>query len=118
MNKLILVIIIYLLYKIGFIGKIVNTMLPFILAFVLAYACDPALKKLNRKLPKYISIIIIVSILLFIIILLLYLIIPSFIKEGNNLINLFIYYIKELSIKYNIDLNFILSKVDNVLSYD
>lgn len=117
MNKLILIITLYLLYKIGFIGKIVNTMLPFILAFVLAYAFDPLLNKLNKKLPKYISIIIIVSILLFILITLLYLIIPSLIKESNNIINIFIYFIKELSNRYNIDLNFILTKVDNILSY-
>lgn len=115
-----ILLIIYIIYKlldIKLIGKVINVILPFILAFVLAYSFYPLLKKLNKKLPKVISIMIIIGGLMLVIFLFVWFIIPLFIKESNSLFKVLIVFIENISIKYNIDLSSIISKMDSLLNY-
>lgn len=118
MPKIFILILIYMFYKVGFIGKLVNASLPFILAFVLAYIFYPLELKLNRKLPKGLSIsIIIISIVSFIFILF-RIMIPLFINESSTLINILITYMNNLSYKFNIDVSLILKKINDIINYN
>lgn len=115
-----LLVIIYILTKLfnlNFIGKVIDVILPFFIAFVLAYIIYPLLKKLNKFLPKCLSIIIIILILFIIIFLFFYLIIPLLIKEIGNLLNILIFYINLLQNKYDINITYLLSKLDKILDY-
>nr|MBP3258892.1 AI-2E family transporter [Bacilli bacterium] len=118
MLRIIILVLIYILYKVGFIGKLVNASLPFLLAFVLAYIFYPLELKLNKKFPKIISIsIIILSILLFIFILF-KIMIPLFISESSTLINILTQYVNNLSYKFNIDTTMILKKINGLINYN
>lgn len=115
-----LLVIIYILTKLfnlNFIGKVIDVILPFFIAFVLAYIIYPLLKRLNKFLPKCLSIIIIILILFIIIFLFFYLIIPLLIKEIGNLLNILIFYINLLQNKYDINITYLLSKLDKILDY-
>lgn len=118
MNKIIIMLILYFLYKIGFIGKLVNTSLPFIIGFVLAYIFYPLESKLNKKIPKLLSISLIILLILLFIILIIYIIVPTLIKEGPNLINTILTYIFNISAKYNINIDILLSKINSVINYN
>ncbi len=118
MLRIIILVLIYILYKVGFIGKLVNASLPFLLSFVLAYIFYPLELKLNKKFPKTISIsIIIISILLFIYIFF-KIMIPLFISESSNLINILNQYINNLSYRFNIDTNLVLSRINGLINYN
>ena len=114
MNKLIVLLVSYFLYKIGFIGKIVNAILPFILGLGLAYMLYPIEKKLNKKIPKIFSIAIIIILFLLFIVFIINIILPSIIRDGPNLINTIFIYLYNLSIKYNINIDVIISKLSNI----
>ena len=118
MLRIIILVLIYILYKVGFIGKLVNASLPFLLAFVLAYIFYPLETKLNKRLPKVISIsIIIISILLFIFILF-KIMIPLFINESSTFINILTQYVNNLSYRYNIDVDMVISKINSFINYN
>ena len=109
MIRVLLILILYILYKINLLGKLVSTSLPFIFGFVLAYIVSPLVYKLNKKLSKIISISIIIILLVLFIFILLYIIIPLFIKESSNIYNLFIL----VSSRFNINID----KLNNILNY-
>ena len=114
MNKLIILLILYFLYKIGFIVKLFNAIIPFILGLGLSYMFYPLEKLLNKKTPKVFSITIIVLLILLFIVFIINIIIPSIIKDGPNLINTIFIYLYNLSIKYNINIDIIISKLSNI----
>lgn len=109
MIRVLLILILYILYKINLLGKLVSTSLPFIFGFVLAYIVSPLVYKLNKKLPKIISISIIIILLVLFIFILLYIIIPLFIKKSSNIYNLFIL----VSSRFNINID----KLNEFLNY-
>lgn len=117
MNKIILLIITYILYKIGFIGKLLNVSLPFLYAFVLAYIFYPIYKWLNRYIPKYLSVLIIILLIVFIIILLIFLL-PKSLNEINYLYKVIINYFTNLSVKYNINIDSVLLKINGLINYN
>ncbi len=109
MTKIVIILIIYILYKLNLLGKLVNTSLPFLFGFVLAYILNPIVLKLNKKLPKLLSISIVVLSLILMMFILFYILIPILIKESDNIYNLFI----SLSSRFNIDI----SKLNELLNY-
>ncbi len=109
MTKIVIILIIYILYKLNLLGKLVNTSLPFLFGFVLAYILNPIVLKLNKKLPKLLSISIVVLSLILMMFILFYILIPILIKESDNIYNLFI----SLSSRFNIDI----SKLNELFNY-
>ncbi len=98
-----------MLYKNGFIGKLMNICLPFIIGFIIAYLIYPLKKKLDKKIPNF-SIIVIVLLIFSIGFIFIKILIPIISSEGLILYELLKEYYTHLSIKYN--LNFI-SKLFN-----
>lgn len=113
MTKIVIIFIIYILYKLSLLGKLVNTSLPFLFGFVLAYILNPIVLKLNKKLPKIVSISIVILSLVFIIFILFYLLIPILIKESDNIYNIFI----SLSSRFNINIDILTSKLNEIINY-
>ncbi|MDD2181274.1 MAG: AI-2E family transporter [Bacilli bacterium] len=109
-NLAIITLIIFLIYLMndfwgGLLYKIWTIILPFVIAFVVAYALYPLLKYLERKgLPKSLGLIIIVVLVLSFLSILGILVIPLLIEQLSNLFNNIILFMKELSLKH--DLNF------------
>ena len=118
MLKILILVLIYIFYKVGLIGKLVNASLPFILAFVLAYIFYPLEKVLNKKIPKIISVLLIFIGILLCIFFIFNIMIPIFIKESSNLINVLTVYISSISYKYNIDVELILNKINSLINYN
>ena len=104
MHKIIILLIIYVLYKIDLLGKLVITSLPFIFGFVLANIFYPIELKFNKKMPKYLSICIIITIILIIIFVIVKVLLPLLMREGSILINVIINYLLNISIKFDIDI--------------
>lgn len=108
-NTAIVVLIITLLYLSGglwtaIIGKIFEILFPFIIAFAIAYALYPlTLKLIKYKIPKNLSIFIVLAVLFGIFILIGTLAIPLLFEQLGSLFNGIITFIKEISMKYDLD---------------
>lgn len=117
-NLAILVLIVTLLYLSkglwGYIfGKIVSIGFPFLISFVLAYALYPYIEKLiNKKIPKGLSVLIVVILMLLIFALAITLVFPVIFDQMGSLFNTILVFIKEMSVKYNVDV----SSLQNTLS--
>jgi len=109
-NMAIITFIIFLIYQMKDLWGVVLTKIgivitPFIIAFILAYACYPLLKFLrNKKIPKTLSIIFIILIFLSLFSLVAILVGPLLVTQLNNLFNKIILFIKELSNKHHVNL--------------
>ncbi len=112
-NIIFILVIIYLLYMtFGLWGGIISTigkvLLPFLIAFTMAYALYPFVLKLqNKNIPKGLSIFIVLSILIAIIVLIVWLVIPVMIDQLTALVNWITSFIKSISEKHNVDLGVI-----------
>lgn len=111
LNILLILGIILLLYLmkdlwIGVASKILNILLPFIIAFCVAYVFYPFLKYLvSKKIPKPIAILIIVLIVLSVVGLILYFVVPIFVEQLVNLLSNLGKISTDLATKYNIDMH-------------
>ncbi len=108
-NTAILIFIVYLIYQtkdfwlgiLGIVGKIV---FPFFIAFVIAYALYPFVKRLtDRKIPKTLAIFMVVFVIFAILVLLVSLITPLLIGQTRSLFDGIVTFLKELSLNYNIN---------------
>ena len=110
-NIIFVLLIIYLLYTTfglwnGIVSTIFKILLPFIIAFTIAYALYPfVLKLMDKKIPKGASIFIVIAVIVIFMVLIVYLVIPVMINQLVALANWLTELVKGLSIKYNIDLN-------------
>ncbi len=117
-NVVLLALAVYLIYQarefwIGTITLVFGILLPFLIAFALAYAFYPLVKKLSdHKIPKSLALFIVVGGTLGIICLIIALITPTVMSQLTSLFNGIISFLKELSTDYNI--NF--SDIQNTLS--
>lgn len=108
-NTTLIVLIITLLYLSGglwgsIIGKIFEIFFPFVIAFAIAYALYPyVLKLMKHKVSKGLSIFIIVFLLVGIVILIGTLAVPLLFEQLGSLFNGIIAFIKEISMKYDLD---------------
>ena len=109
LNTAIIMVIIFLLYQtgnlwLGILGKIWDIILPFFLAFIIAYALYPVLTYLEgKKIPKWLSLTIIVILLVLIVVLMGVVIVPAIFKELPSLFNSIISFVKEISTKFKLD---------------
>ena len=110
LNLTILAALIFLLYHTGYlwmgvIDKVISISLPFLIAFVIAYALYPFMKFLTDKgIPKPLSILIIVAIALGILAFIVVMVIPLLFSQLGSLFNDILAFIKEISVNLEIDI--------------
>ena len=108
-NTALLVLIIYLIYQtrdfwLGILSLFFNVTLPFFIAFVIAYALYPLVRKLmNKNIPKSVSIFLVVFGLFSILMLMVSLIAPLLFDQTRSLFNGIVAFLKELSLSYNVN---------------
>ncbi len=117
-NFVLIVLAVYLIYQtrdfwFGTISLIFNILLPFLIAFAIAYAFYPIVKKLtDRNIPKGLAMFLVVGSALGVIVLILALVTPTIMSQLTSLFNGIISFLKELSSDYNINFN----DIQNTLS--
>ena len=117
-NVVLLVLTVYLVYQardfwFGTISLLFNIILPFLIAFAIAYAFYPIVKILiDKGLPKALAMLIVVGGAFGFICLILALITPTIMSQMTSLFNGIISFLRELSYDYNIDFK----DVQNTLS--
>ena len=108
-NCALIMVIIFLLYKmgglwIGIVKKIFDIALPFILAFVIAYALDPLVKFLcNHKIPKALAILIIILLFIAVLGIFAVIVVPLLFNQLGSLFNGILSFLNEIS--FDFDLN-------------
>jgi predicted PurR-regulated permease PerM len=108
-NLALLALIVFLLYQTGYLwmgilSKLWKILMPFFLAFIVAYALHPLLKYLqSKKIPKGIGVAIIVTIILGIMAFVILLIAPLLVEQLTSLFNNIITFLKEVSTDYDIN---------------
>lgn len=117
-NFVLIVLAVYLIYQtrdfwFGTISLLFNILLPFFIAFVIAYAFYPIVKKLtDRNIPKGFAMFLVVGSAIGIVVLIFALITPTIMSQLTSLFNGIISFLRELSSDYNIDFK----DVQNTLS--
>ena len=124
-NMTLIIFSIYLIYQtkdfwIGILSLFLKITLPFFIAFVLAYAFFPFVRKLtNRGIPKGVSVFTVIFCILVIGIFMVSLITPLLIDQTTSLFNGIVSFLKELSLDYNINFkdvqNTLSSSFNNIL---
>lgn len=108
-NIALLAAIVFLIYQtgnlwLGILSKVWKLIFPFLGGFIIAYALYPCLQYLMKhKIPKSISIIIIIAGVIGLLSFAIFLIFPMIFGELPNLFNGIISFVKEISIKFDID---------------
>lgn len=98
-------------------NKVIEILMPFVVAFALAYIAHPFLKYMeNKKIPKWLGVGIIIVILVGFVSLIIALLIPMVYEQVISLLSNAIKFIQDLSIKYEIDLNYIQNSFSNINS--
>lgn len=121
-NLVLISLVIFLLYQTGnlwtgVIGNFFKIMMPFIVAFVIAYALYPFLKYLeSKKIPKGIAIFILIALIVGILAFTIFLIVPLLFNQTVSLFNSLISFLKDLSTEYNYDLGPIQDTLTNGLN--
>ena len=121
-NLAIIVLIVTLLYLSkglwGYIfGKILSIGFPFLIAFVIAYALYPYIEKLiNKKVPKGVSVAIVVVLMILIFALAITLVFPVIFDQMGSLFNTILVFIKEMSIKYDLDVTSLQNTLSNAFN--
>ena len=117
-NMTLIIFSVYLIYQtkdfwVGMLSLFFKIILPFFIAFVLAYAIFPFVRKLmSRGVPKGLSIFIIIFCILIIGGAMISLITPLLVDQTTSLFNGIVSFLKELSLDYNINFK----DVQNTLS--
>ena len=109
-NCALIMTIIFLLYKTGslwgeIISKLWNISLPFIIAFIIAYALHPVLKFFtDNKVPKSLALIIILAIVFSIIGIFGVIVVPLLFNQLGSLFNGIISFLNELTFDYDLNI--------------
>ncbi|MDD2435095.1 MAG: AI-2E family transporter, partial [Bacilli bacterium] len=109
LNLAIISFIVFLIYQarhfwIGAFNLVNTIFIPFVFAFVVAYAIHPMVKSLtNRKIPKSLAITIVLALVLGLFIITMFLVVPLLVEQLTSLFNGIITFIIELSNKYDIN---------------
>ncbi len=120
LNILIIVVIIYLLYKtsglwLGILSKLIAVVLPFLVAFAVAYAIYPYCKKLeNYGLPKWLAMGVIYFIIIGFLILIGITVIPMLYDQVLLFLSNISAVITDISSKYEIDLGVLQKSISSV----
>lgn len=98
-------------------NKIFEIISPFVVAFSLAYVAHPFLKYIEKKgIPKWCGVGIIVILFIGFIALIFALLVPLVYEQTISLLSSAIKFIQDISIKYEIDLNYIQTSFSNLNS--
>jgi len=108
-NLAIIALIIFLVYMtgnlwMGIVNKILLIIMPFLYAFAAAYAVHPFLEKLERKLPKVLSIIIIIASILILFGGIIYIVATLLMGQLSSLFDSIIKFVNHLT-KMDLDIN-------------
>ncbi len=109
-NFAIITLIVYLMYQtgnlwIGLFNKVVDLIMPFLFAFVFAYALYPAVKYLqSKKVPKGFAIFLVLLLVVAIVALMIGLVVPLLVSQVTSLFNNILVFIKEISTNYDLNL--------------
>lgn len=121
-NIALMLLIVTLLYQTGHLWidlfrKAWNVVLPFLIAFSIAYALHPFVMKLrNKKVPKGLAVFIVIATLFVIIGVTIGLMFPLLFGQLNNLFNNILAFVKELSLDYDLNLGFIQTSLNDIFS--
>lgn len=121
-NILLIILIICLLYWVnglwlGIVGKIIQIVFPFILAFAVAYALYPYQKKLeNIGFPKWLSVGVLYFIIIGLLIALLILFVPLLYDQLVLFLSNISAVVTDISSKFEVDLGVLQSTISNVSS--
>lgn len=121
-NIALITFILFLIYRsghlwTGIIDKAFQIAMPFIIAFVIAYALYPFLKYLeSKKIPKPLAVFIIVALLIGLLAFIVFLIVPLLFNQTVNLLKSSISYVKDLSESSKYDLGPIQETLTNSLN--
>ena len=122
LNILLILGIIYLLFLmsdlwIGVVSKVFVILLPFIIAFCVAYVLYPFLKFLmKKKVPKALAVFIIIAAILLIIGLTLYYVVPLFVNQLINLLSNLGKISTDIATKYGVDTKIINDTINEYMS--
>lgn len=101
----------------GIIGKLFKIAMPFIVAFVIAYALYPFLKYLEKKkVPKPVAVFIIVALFVGLLAFVIFLVVPLLFNQTVSLLKSSISYVKELSKSSKYDLGPVQDALTNGLN--
>ena len=117
-NMLLFMGIIYFIYEtkglwINIGNKMLSILFPFLISFTLAYALYPLVKFFENYFSKIISIVITI----FLVILTFILLIPLLIDQLGCLITEVLAFIKEMSLKYEFDLELLTNYINDIDKY-
>lgn len=121
-NIALITFILFLIYRsghlwTGIIDKAFQIAMPFIIAFVIAYALYPFLKYLeSKKIPKPLAVFIIVALLIGLLAFIVFLIVPLLFNQTVSLLKSSISYVKDLSESSKYDLGPIQEALTNSLN--
>ena len=110
-NFVLICLAIYLLYNtldlwLGGLVKLFSILLPFLVAFAIAYALYPFVAKLeNRNVPKPLALCIVMGLVVGFIILVVALMIPVMIEQFTSLFNWILEFVNNIPKDYNVDIN-------------
>lgn len=97
------------------VDKTIAIVSPFVVSFVIAYALYPFLKKLqDRGIRKSLAVILILVCIVGFLIILISLLIPIITEQVGALSGVVLSFIQDLSLKYNLDLNFIQENITDI----
>ncbi len=108
-NFVLIVLAVYLIYQtrdfwVGTISLLFNILLPFLIAFAIAYAFYPIVKKLtDRNIPKGFAMFLVVGSAIGVFVVVIALITPTIMSQLTSLFNGIISFLRELSSDYNIN---------------
>ena len=109
-NCALIMVIIFLLYKmgslwIGILNKIWDITLPFLLAFVIAYALDPLVKFLTEhKVPKALAILLIILLFVSVICVFTVIVVPLLFNQLGSLFNGILAFLSEISLDFDLNI--------------
>lgn len=121
-NITLLVLIIFLMYQtgnlwIGIFSKAWQVIEPLFIAFIVAYALYPLVRYFNqKKLPKAVSIFLTLLIVFGILIFMIILVAPVLVKELSNLFSNIMFFIKEISLDFDLDLGPLQTSLDDIFN--
>lgn len=121
-NFSIIILIMYLIYLtndmwMGILNKVIDVLFPFFFSFLIAYFLNPIFKYLSsKKIPQNISIIILSIIFIFILFIIIINTFPLILNQLLNILKALIVFIKNISIKYNIESFYIKDNLNNIIN--
>lgn len=121
-NLAIIALIVFLVYStgnlwMGFLSFTWKLIMPFVLAFIVAYALYPALKFLiEKKVPKSVGVLLILFLIFGVVSVLLVLIAPVLINQIISLMNSLIAFIKEFSVNGKFDVGTLQDTLTNSMN--